>query len=79
MKSMLNSGNTTITNNSNKKNEIERSKKKVTKVPKVTKVIDKKSKRKLLPVGLRRQLERDQKQIIDAYRQLKADKIKKSR
>lgn len=41
---------------------------------KVTKVIDKKSKRKLLPVALRRQLEKDQKHIVEAYRQLKCNK-----
>lgn len=38
------------------------------------KVIDKKGKRKGLPNALRRQLENQQKEIIDAYKVLKAKK-----
>lgn len=44
------------------------------KAKEVNKVIDRKSKRKLLPVALRRQLELDQKDVMNIYRQLKANK-----
>lgn len=69
MKSILTPGNKAETH---KKTEMTKSDKSM----KTTK-IDKKSKRKLLPVALRRQLEKDQKEIIEVYRQLKADRIKK--
>lgn len=39
------------------------------------KVIDKKGKRKDLPVGVRRQLDRQQKEIIEVYKQLKEKKL----
>lgn len=49
-------------------------KKKTHTEPKVTKTIDKKGKRKDLPNALRRQLEKQQKEIIGAYKALKAKK-----
>lgn len=38
------------------------------------KVIDKKGKRKDLPVGVRRQLEKQQKEMIEAYKQIREKK-----
>lgn len=38
------------------------------------KVIDKKGKRKDLPIGVRRQLDKQQKEIIEAYKQIKEKK-----
>ncbi|CAG9860729.1 unnamed protein product [Phyllotreta striolata] len=43
----------------------------------INKVIDKKSKRKELPQALRMQLERQQKEVITAYKELKAKKYNK--
>lgn len=42
----------------------------------IHKAIDKKGKRKELPVAMRRQLDKQQKEVIEAYKLLKKQKIK---
>lgn len=77
MKSLLNTGDKKTVNDKKETAKVDKVLSKLHKV--ANKAIDKKGKRKGLPGAMRRQLEKQQKEVVEAYKKIKASARNKMR